>query len=259
MLDRQLPLLRAEHVGVSFWQRTGFFRGQHFWAVNDITFDLYKGETFGIIGRNAAGKSTLLQSLAGIISADRGIIETRAASASLLSLRAGFVPYLNGRENAFLNGLMLGMPREKVRQNLESVKEFSELGDFFEQPVMTYSSGMKARLGFSSAMYFEPEILLIDEMLGVGDADFKKKSSAAMREKIQSNLTVVLVSHNPSTIRELCSRAMWMEEGETVSVGPVDEVMDKYDEFIEKIGKAKDTESLRSLRRNILAETSRAG
>lgn len=246
-------LMRAKNVGVSFWQRSGFFRGTRFWAVNDIGFDLYKGETFGIIGRNAAGKSTLLQALAGIISPDRGTIETYASSASLLSLAAGFVPYLSGRENAFMNGLMLGMGRDKVRSNLESVKEFSELGDFFEQPVMTYSSGMKARLGFSAAMFFNPEILLIDEMLGVGDADFKKKSSAAMREKIRSNLTVVLVSHSPSTIRNLCHRAMWMEEGKTIAVGPVDRIMDQYEEFIEELGKADDPDKRRSLRQSILS------
>ncbi len=255
--DRKL-LMRATSVGVSFWQRSGFLRGTRFWAVNDIGFELYKGETFGIIGRNAAGKSTLLQALAGIISPDRGSIESFATSASLLSLAAGFVPYLSGRENAFLNGLMLGMPRAEVRNNLESVKAFSELGDFFEQPVMTYSSGMKARLGFSSAMYFEPEILLIDEMLGVGDADFKKKSSAAMREKIKSNLTVVLVSHSPSTIRSLCNRAMWMEEGKTIAVGPVDEIMQQYEEFIDQLGKTDDPEARRSLRRNILSQVAGA-
>jgi lipopolysaccharide transport system ATP-binding protein len=250
--DPQL-LMRVRNVGVSFWQRAGFLRGARFWAVNDIGFDLYKGETFGIIGRNAAGKSTLLQALAGIISPDRGAIETFASSASLLSLSAGFVPYLSGRENAFLNGLMLGMPREKVRSNLENVKRFSELGDFFEQPVMTYSSGMKARLGFSAAMYFDPEILLIDEMLGVGDADFKKKSGAAMREKIKSNLTVILVSHSPSTIRNLCERAMWMEEGKTIAVGPVGQIMDDYEAFMEEFGRADDPEKRHALRRNLLS------
>jgi lipopolysaccharide transport system ATP-binding protein len=227
------PLLEVRNVGVSFWQRTGFLRGRHFWAVEDVSFDLHEGETLGVIGRNAAGKSTLLQVLAGLISPNRGTMTSRAASASLLSLRAGFVPYLSGRENAFLSGLMLGMPRDQVKSNLEAVKDFSELGDFFEQPVVTYSSGMVTRLGFSAAMFFQPEILMIDEVLGVGDSDFKKKSSKAMREKIKSNLTVVLVSHSADTLRSLCNRAVWLENGKTVLEGPVEEVSDQYEAFME--------------------------
>lgn len=234
------PLLKVRNVGVSFWQRTGFMRGRHFWAVEDVSFDLYKGETLGVVGRNAAGKSTLLQVLAGLISPNRGSMESHARSASLLSLRAGFVPYLSGRENAFLSGLMLGMPRDRVRENLESVKEFSELGDFFEQPVVTYSSGMVTRLGFSAAMFFQPEILMIDEVLGVGDSDFKKKSGKAMREKIKSNLTVVLVSHSEGTLRSLCDRAVWLEHGKTVLEGPVDDVLDQYEAFMETLSDDRD-------------------
>ncbi|MFU8877337.1 MAG: ABC transporter ATP-binding protein [Wenzhouxiangellaceae bacterium] len=244
-------LLKAENVGVAFRQRIGFMRSRRFWAVQDVSFELRAGETLGVIGRNAAGKSTLLQVLAGIISPDRGKIRISATSASLLSLKAGFVKYLSGRENAVLSGLMLGMPLAAVKANLDNVKEFSELGDFFEQPVSTYSSGMVARLGFSAAMYFEPEILLIDEMLGVGDSDFKKKSSAAMREKLRSNLTVVLVSHSAGTLRALCNRAVWIEEGTTVREGAVDEVVDEYEAFMEKLHEAPDRKTRQALRSSI--------
>ena len=252
-INPQEPLVEVRNVGVSFWQRTGFLRGRHFWAVEDVSFDLYKGETLGVIGRNAAGKSTLLQVLAGLISPNRGTMTSRAASASLLSLRAGFVPYLSGRENAFLSGLMLGMPRNQVKANLEAVKDFSELGDFFEQPVVTYSSGMVTRLGFAAAMFFEPEILIVDEVLGVGDSDFKKKSSQAMRDKISSNLTVVLVSHRASTLKSLCDRAIWLEEGKTVREGPVKEVINEYQEFMDSIKKDDTSDGKWALRQNIFS------
>jgi lipopolysaccharide transport system ATP-binding protein len=252
-INTHQPLVEVRNVGVSFWQRTGFLRGRHFWAVEDVSFDLHKGETLGVIGRNAAGKSTLLQVLAGLISPNRGTMTSRAASASLLSLRAGFVPYLSGRENAFISGLMLGMPRSQVKSNLAAVKDFSELGDFFEQPVVTYSSGMVTRLGFAAAMYFEPEILIVDEVLGVGDSDFKKKSSQAMRDKIRSNLTVVLVSHSASTLKSLCDRAIWLEEGKTVREGPVKEVVSEYQEFMDFIKKEDTSDGKWALRQNIFS------
>lgn len=224
-----LPLLSLRQVGLAFRQgglRLG--RKHEFWVLKDIDFDLYRGETLGVIGRNAAGKSTLLRLLAGIIRHDRGTLINRSRSVALLSLQAGFVPYLTGRQNAILNGILLGLRRCEVDARMDAIIEFSELGDFIEQPLSTYSSGMRARLGFAVAYQVDPDILLIDETLGVGDEEFKVKSTQAMHERIRSDKTIVLVSHAPGTIRELCDRAIWVEEGVTRAVGNVSEVTQAY-------------------------------
>lgn len=227
------PLLSLKHVGLAF--RPGGLalrRRRPFWVLKDISFDLYRGETLGVIGRNAAGKSTLLRVLAGIIQHDRGQVINRAQSISLLTLQTGFVPYLTGRQNAMLSGILLGLRRTEVEDRMSSIIEFSELGDFIDQPLSAYSSGMRARLGFAVAYQVQPDILLIDETLGVGDAEFKHKSTEAMRERIRSDKTIVLVSHIPGTIRELCDRAVWIEEGVTRAVGDVEAVTRTYQEAV---------------------------
>ena len=154
-------------------------------------------------------------------------------TASLLTLQAGFVRHLSGRENALLSGMILGMKKTLIRDKMELIKDFSELGDFFEQPISTYSSGMRARLGFSIAFQLDPDILLIDEVLGVGDELFKKKSKRMLRRKILSNKTVVLVSHSAATIRDLCDRAVWIHAGSSKVEGPADEVVALYLESLE--------------------------
>lgn len=223
------PLLSLRQVGLAFRPgRLNFGRARPFWVLEDISFDLLHGETLGVIGRNAAGKSTLLRLLAGIIRHDRGTFVNYGYKAALLSLQTGFLPYLTGRQNAILSGLLLGLRRAEVEARMEAIIEFSELGNFIDEPLSTYSSGMRARLGFSVAFQVEPDILLIDEVLGVGDEEFKAKSTRAMRERICSDKTIVLVSHSPGTIRELCDRAVWIEEGVTRAVGDVGEVTDAY-------------------------------
>ena len=222
-------LLSLSQVGLAFRQgglRLG--RKPEFWVLKDISFDLYRGETLGVIGRNAAGKSTLLRLLAGIIQHDRGTLINRARSVALLSLQAGFVSYLTGRQNAILNGILLGLRRSEVEDRMAAIIDFSELGDFIDEPLSTYSSGMRARLGFAVAYQVEPDILLIDETLGVGDEEFKAKSTRVMHERIRSDKTIVLVSHVPGTIHELCDRAVWIEAGVTRAVGPVAEVSKAY-------------------------------
>lgn len=226
------PIMSLQNVGVAYRQHRGLF-GEAFWALKDVSFDLYAGETLGIIGRNGSGKSTLLRLMAGIIKPDRGSVQMTGCSASLLSLRLGFIPYLTGRENAILSGMLLGLKRKVIQAKLEKIKAFSELDSFFERPINTYSSGMLARLGFSVAYQAEPDILLVDEVLGVGDAEFNKKSTAAMKERIQANKTVVFVSHNGQVIRELCNRAVWIEHGVSQIEGSPHQVLTEYHKVLQ--------------------------
>lgn len=241
------PVLSLNRVGVAFRQGgLSLRRRRRFWVLQDISFDLFPGETLGVIGRNAAGKSTLLRLLAGIIRQDRGTFVNRGQSTALLSLQAGFVPYLSGRENAILSGLLLGLRRAEVEDRMQAVIDFSELGDFIDLPLSSYSSGMRARLGFAVAYQVDPDILLIDETLGVGDEAFQAKSSRAMHERIRSDRTIVLVSHAPGTIQGLCDRAVWIEEGITRAAGDVAEVLQAYHEWIARRQVAADG-SIRSL------------
>lgn len=227
----QHKILQLDNVGISYKRKGGFLglNGDAFWALKDISLSIYQGETLGIIGRNGAGKSTLLQLLAGILRPDRGTLHKMIEhKASLLALQLGFIPYLSGRENAILSGMLMGMSRKEVENKLQNIIEFSELGDFIDQPVITYSSGMSARLGFSVAHYADPDILLVDEVLGVGDAEFALKSTAAMYEKMQSNKTVVFVSHQTSLVQNLCTRLVWVEEGRTILEGEPEKVLGAY-------------------------------
>jgi len=220
----RVPILALKNVGV-FYQRRG---KEPNWALQDISLNLFKGETLGVIGRNGAGKSTLLRLLAGIIRPDTGDYVNHGYQATLLSLQVGFVGYLSGRENIILSGLLLGIDLSQIKERIDGIIEFSGLGESIDDPIDTYSSGMKARLGFSAAFYVDPDILLVDEVLGVGDAEFVEKSTAVMKERIRSDKTVVLVSHNPNVVRVLCDRAVWIERGKTVAEGPTEEVMEAY-------------------------------
>lgn len=224
------PALSLKQAGASYWRRTGLFRGESYWALRDVSFTLYRGESLGVIGRNGAGKSTLLQLLAGILSPDRGRMINHGVRTALLSLQIGFLPYLTGRQNAVLSGILLGLDRCEVEDQLEEIRTFSELGEFFDQPIHTYSSGMRARLGFAVAIRLEADVLLIDEVLAVGDAEFRKKSAEVLTDKIRSDKTVVLVSHNTGTLRQLCDRAVWIEDGVSRMEGPVDEVLKAYEQ-----------------------------
>ncbi len=220
-------LIELDKVGVAFaaQRRVG---GGRFWALEEVSLTLRRGERLGVIGRNGAGKSTLLRVLAGILRPDRGTVTRKPISVQLLALALGFVPYLTGRDNAVLSGLMLGLRRSDIKSRLEAIKEFSELGDFFEQPIATYSSGMVMRLGFSVAIQVDPDVLLIDEVLSVGDAEFREKSGLALRERINDGRAVVLVSHDESQIASICDRVLWIEEGRSVMEGPRDDVFAAY-------------------------------
>jgi lipopolysaccharide transport system ATP-binding protein len=234
MSTSRVPVIEAKNVAYYYVKRKGYFSSHKFWALKDVSFALHKGESLGVIGRNGAGKTTLLQLLAGIISPDEGSLINHGYTASLLSLQAGFIPYLTGRENTYLSGMILGIGMRDIREKMEEIKEFSGLEDFFDQPVGSYSSGMRARLGFSIAFQLDPDVLLVDEVLGVGDEIFKEKSSKAMKDKIRSNKTVVLVSHSISTIQELCDRAVWIEGGVTRAEGKTEHVIKEYKAFLKQ-------------------------
>lgn len=227
-MHSQAPALRLRNVAVSYRRRAGVLRWARYWALKDVSFEVYHGETLGIIGRNGTGKSTLLRVLAGIIAPDGGEIENDGCRVSLLSLQVGFIPHLTGRQNAVLSGMLLGLHRRQIERRMEAVVAFSELGEFIDQPVRSYSMGMRARLGFSVAFQADPDVLLVDEVLGVGDLAFRQKSSDAMRERIRSNKTVVLVSHATQTVLELCDRVIWIDGGRTRMEGAPKQVLDQY-------------------------------
>ncbi|KAB2898252.1 MAG: ABC transporter ATP-binding protein [Dokdonella sp.] len=220
-------IVELEHVGIAFHAQRSMGGGR-FWALEDVSLQLRRGERLGVVGRNGAGKSTLLRVLAGILVPDRGQVRRRNVSCQLMSLSLGFVPYLSGRDNAILSGLLLGLRRREITARLPAIREFSELGDFFEQPISTYSAGMNMRLAFSVAMQAEPDVLLIDEVLAVGDAEFQRKSGAALRARMGDGQTVVLVSHDEKQIAERCDRVLWIEHGRSVLEGERDAVLDAY-------------------------------
>lgn len=208
-------------------------RAEVFHAVKHVSFTLEKGEILGIIGKNGSGKSTMLQAIAGIFSPNQGEIDLHGNSVSLLSIGVGFQRELTGRENIVLSGMLLGFPEKQVKEKEQEIIEFSELGDFIDAPVRTYSSGMYSKLAFSITAILETDIMLIDEVLSVGDASFKKKSFNKMKELISDeNRTVIIVSHSMDTIKELCSKALWIHNGEVKMYGESREVVEKYLEFM---------------------------
>ncbi len=210
-----------------------FAKTEYFEAVKGISFEVEKGQILGIVGKNGSGKSTLLRAIAGIFSPDEGTIDLHGHSVSLLSIGVGFQAPLTGRENIYLSGMLLGFSREKIEQHIEEIIEFSELGKFIDRPVKTYSSGMYSKLAFSITAILETEIMLIDEVLSVGDAKFKKKSYEKMRELISDkNRTVIIVSHSTETLQKLCDNILWIHDGEIKMMGKTDEVLPEYNKFM---------------------------
>ena len=202
-------------------------------ALRGISFEVKKGEIMGIVGKNGSGKSTLLRAIAGIFSADSGSIELESDSVSLLSIGVGFQKKLSGRENIILSGMLLGFSEQEVRDKMDEIIEFANLGKFIDMPVKTYSSGMYSKLAFSITAVLETDIMLIDEVLSVGDAKFKKKSYKKMQELIiDENRTVVIVSHSTETLEKLCTSLLWLHEGEIKMQGDTKTVLDAYNEFM---------------------------
>ena len=201
---------------------------QEFRALDNVSFDVKRGEIFGVIGRNGAGKSTILKVVSGIYKPTDGKVVTAGRIAPMLELGSGFDPELSGHDNIFLNGAILGFSEEFLKSKYDEIVAFSELGDFIYQPIKTYSSGMMMRLAFSVATIIEPEILIVDEILAVGDANFQQKSHARMMELMAGGTTVLFVSHSLEQIREMCSRVVWLDHGTVKMIGSTNEVCDAY-------------------------------
>lgn len=205
-----------------------------FQALKDISFKIYKGEKVGIIGYNGAGKSTLLKVICGIYEPNEGIVETNGNISPLLSLGAGFDRNYSGRKNILLNGAVLGYSKSYLESKIDEIIEFTDLGEFIDIPIRNYSSGMLAKLGFSIATIVEPDILIIDEILSVGDVTFAKKSSDKIKSLINGGATVILVSHSIPQIREICDKAIWIDKGRVREIGEVNKVCDSYIKDSEK-------------------------
>ena len=209
-------------------------RYKEFWALKDVSFDIKKGERVAILGLNGAGKSTLLKVIAGVLKATEGTVSRSGVLVPLLELGAGFDPQYTGAENIYLYGAMLGYSKAFLKEKYDEIVAFSELGDFIHVPVKNYSSGMRARLGFSIATLVEPDILILDEVLSVGDVKFRKKSEKRIKEMFAKGITVLFVSHNLTQVRSLCTRAIWLEKGQIVEDGPVETVTEKFEKKVTK-------------------------
>ncbi len=220
------PIIRLQGVGLRY--RTG----RKHWVLRDLNLDIYRGEKIGVIGRNGCGKSTLLKLLACIFTPDAGriIVDRRKVQIQLLALGVGFEGQLTGAENAILSGLFMGRTRDQMLSLLDQIHEFSELGESFHQPVNTYSTGMTARLGFAISIQIDPDVFLVDEILGVGDHIFQAKSQAALAEKFHPDRTVVIVSHDAGTLARICTKIVWLEGGTVHATGPAETIFPLYHE-----------------------------
>ncbi len=201
---------------------------KEFKALDSINFEIQKGERIGIIGNNGAGKSTLLKVISKIIKPTIGSVKVKGTIAPLLELGAGFDQELTGRKNIYLNGAILGKNKASLDNMIEEIIEFSEIGDFIDVPLKNYSSGMKARLGFSIASQIDADIIILDEVLGVGDKNFKKKSSEKIKELINSGKTIILVSHSLAEIKKLTEKTIWIEKGKIVKIGDTEKIVNEY-------------------------------
>jgi ABC-2 type transport system ATP-binding protein len=223
-------------IGLKEWvvrKATGNYQIQEFYAVEDVSFTLKKGELLGIVGMNGSGKSTLLKAVSGIMEPTKGRICTDGTVVALLELASGFDGSLNVRENAYLRGAMLGYTRRFMDETYQEILDFSELNEFEGRPFKQLSSGMQARLAFSIASMVQPDILILDEVLSVGDGAFRIKSEKKMMEIIGRGATTILVSHSLEQIKNICTKALWLERGRVVEYGDVARVCEHYQEFIE--------------------------
>ncbi len=226
--------------------KSAFMRGrasiyEEFWAVRDVSFEVPRGTTLALIGRNGSGKSTLLKTLARILHPDEGTITINGRVASLLEVGSGFHPELSGRENIYLNGSILGMSRKEIDRRFDEIVDFSEVRKFIDQPVKNYSSGMYVRLGFSVAVHVSPDILIVDEVLAVGDQAFKTKSKRKFAEFQKEGRTIILVSHSMAQVRALSDQVVWLDQGRVRSIGETEKVVSEY---LAHIGEVEDLDDV---------------
>jgi len=220
----KLPVRSLQDIFVFYRKRE--MRGKrHFWALKNINFEIRAGETVAILGENGSGKSTILKLVSRIIDPSQGVIRVNGRVSALLELGAGFHPDLSGRENIYLNGAILGVGRQEMRKKLDRIIEFAGMEEFIDVPIRNYSSGMQMRLGFSVAVHVEPEVILVDEVLAVGDYSFQRKCLKRIEEMQKAGVTIVFVSHDLEAVEELCSRGIWLEKGEMRVDGEVREIV----------------------------------
>lgn len=242
-MEKKEPVIQLEKASVRYrspdepyWSFKEFairvlqhrVRMKDFWALKDISLEIFKGETFGIIGRNGAGKSTLLKLVSRVLAPTNGRIVTRGSVAPLLELGAGFHYELSGRENIFLNGALLGYSQKEIKAHLPEILEFAKIDEFIDAPLRTFSSGMVARLGFAIATSWVPDILILDEILAVGDEEFRSKCFDRMKKIRETGTTILLVSHDMNMVQYLCNRAVWLEHGQQMVAGDTTEVIHAY-------------------------------
>lgn len=209
------------------------YKIREFWAVNNISFSINRGDMLGIVGTNGAGKSTLLKAISGIMVPTKGYVQRQGTIAALLELASGFDGDLTVKENAYLRGAMLGYTRKYMDEAYDKIIDFAELKEFEDRPFKQLSSGMKSRLAFSIASLVEPDILILDEVLSVGDGSFRKKSENKMKEIINGGATTILVSHSIEQVRSLCNKVLWLDHGKQIEFGKTEEICDKYTEFLD--------------------------
>jgi ABC-type polysaccharide/polyol phosphate transport system ATPase subunit len=226
--------IRSVKEYVIYRLKGGRYEYQEFWALKGVDIMSERGKAIGIIGRNGAGKSTLLKVLAGVIKPIEGKVEMNGRIAPLIELGAGFDPELTGRENAYLNGTILGCTNREISQKMDQIIAFSELGEFIDAPLRTYSSGMVARLGFAIATDVDPDILIVDEILGVGDAGFQAKCTKRMEGFREKGVTILLVTHDVGQVEKMCDYVYWLEQGTVHAHGKPSEVVAQYKEFMAK-------------------------
>lgn len=220
----KLPVRSLQDMFVFYWNRS--MRGrEHFWALKDVNFTIYPGQTVGVVGTNGSGKSTALKLISRIIDPTKGTITINGRLSALLELGAGFHPDLTGRENIFLNGSILGLGRREMQKKLDDIIAFADIGDFIDVPTRNLSSGMQMRLGFSTAVHVEPQVILVDEVLAVGDYNFQLKCLAKIREMQQQGVTILFVSHDFNAVEDLCSRVIWLDNGVIKADGETHEVL----------------------------------
>jgi homopolymeric O-antigen transport system ATP-binding protein len=233
--DRE-AVLKLEEVSLHFKSRKNAFNHGVHTILEDVSMAVHRGETLGIIGSNGCGKSTILRLLSGIIAPSSGrVIQRENLSVALLSLGLGFRPTLSGRDNAMFSSMLQGYSKSEALARVDEIKEFSELGDSFEEQVKTYSSGMRSRLGFSTAVVAKVDVLLIDEILSVGDAHFRQKAQATLMNRIEGDQTVVFVSHAAPQVKRLCQRTIWLHEGRVEAEGETPDVLEAYARYVESI------------------------
>ena len=219
---------------ISIFDKKRRKKKEYFWALKDVSFDVKKGEVIGLIGSNGAGKSTMLKVVSGVMKPTKGKVEVHGTIAPMIELGAGFDSELTARENIYLNGAVLGYSEEFLRSKFDEIVEFSELKDFLDVPVKNFSSGMVAKLAFSISTIVSPDILIVDEILSVGDIKFQEKSLNKMMELIKGGTTVLYVSHSLESIRDICNKVIWLEHGQVVKIGPSKQVCDEY--FFKQMG-----------------------